>query len=121
MNADTLCTLIAQRINPEYFQLWGLDIHWMKEEYDTPENRAIVEDVITNYSTLEAQYLADIAAAKQAEAARIAAKAQAIVDNLPSWSQVSASCDAISNLAEAKVFIKKLTRIVYWLAKDTAV
>jgi len=52
MNANILCTLLAQRINPEYFQLWGLDIHWMKEEYDTPANRAIVEDVIKNYDLL---------------------------------------------------------------------
>ena len=52
MNANILCTLLAQRIPPEQFQLWGLDIHWMKEEYDTPENRAIVADVIKNYDTL---------------------------------------------------------------------
>ncbi len=52
MNASTLCTLLAQRINPTYFQLWGLDVHWMAPEYDTPANRAIVADVIANYSTL---------------------------------------------------------------------
>ena len=56
MNADILCTLLAQRINPEHFQLWGLEVHWMKEEYDTPTNRAIVADVITNYDTLAAAY-----------------------------------------------------------------
>jgi len=59
MQANILCTLLAQRINPEQFQLWGLDVHWMKEEYDTPENRAIVADVIANYDTLAAQYEAE--------------------------------------------------------------
>jgi hypothetical protein len=49
-----------------------------------------------------------------------AQKEQAIIDNLPSWSQVSGAVDAISNLAEAKVFLKNLARIVYWLAKDRA-
>ena len=52
MDANILCTLLAQRIPPEQFQLWGLDVHWMAPEYDTPENRAIVEDVIANYTTL---------------------------------------------------------------------
>jgi hypothetical protein len=52
MNASILCPLIAKRIDPTHFQLWGLDIHWMNEEYNTPENRAIVEDVIKNYDIL---------------------------------------------------------------------
>ena len=65
MNADTLCTLLAQRIPPEQFQLHGLDVVFFDPDknnkpvdsphespYDTPENRAIVEDVIKNYDTL---------------------------------------------------------------------
>lgn len=56
MNASTLCSLIAQRIDPKQFQLWGLDVHWMSEEYDTPENRAIVDDVLKNYPELAAAY-----------------------------------------------------------------
>jgi len=57
MEANILCTLLAQRIPPEQFQLWGLDIHWMDEAYNTPENQAIVVDVIANYDTLEVEYL----------------------------------------------------------------
>ena len=53
-----------------------------------------------------------------AEEARIAAKAQDFLDNIPSWAGVSTAVDNIANLADAKVFIKKLARIVYWLAKD---
>lgn len=62
--------------------------------------------------------LAAEAAASQAEADRIAAKAQAFLDNLPSWSAVQTAVDNISNLADARVFLKKLARIVYWLARD---
>jgi len=120
MDTDTLCTLLAQRIPSEQFQLWGLDIHWMSEEYDTPENNAIVADVIANYTTLEAAYLAEQQAIADAEEARQAAKAQAIIDNLPSWSEVEATIGNIANLANAKVFIAKLARVVYWLAKDQA-
>jgi len=54
-----------------------------------------------------------------AREAAIAAKAQAIIDNLPSWSAVDSAITGIQNLAEAKTFIRKLTRIVYWLAKDS--
>lgn len=57
MDENILCTLLEQRIPPEQFQLWGLDIHWMSEEYNTVENRAIVDDVIANYDTLAATYL----------------------------------------------------------------
>lgn len=42
-----------------------------------------------------------------------------IINNLPDWSTVSNNIDNISNLNEAKIFIKKLSRIVYWLAKDS--
>ena len=55
---------------------------------------------------------------RDAQIAKQQAKMQAFLDNLPSWSQVSTAVDNISSLAEAKVFIKKLSRIVYWLAKD---
>jgi hypothetical protein len=47
-------------------------------------------------------------------------KEQAVLDNLPSWKQVSDSIDGAANLAEAKVIIKKLARVVYWLAKNSA-
>jgi len=56
MNANILCTLLAQRTPPEQFQVWGTEVHWMSPEYDTPENQAIVADVIANYDTLAAEY-----------------------------------------------------------------
>ena len=56
--------------------------------------------------------------ARLAEEARIAAKKQAIIDNLPSWAQVDQAVTNISNLADAKAFIRKLARMVYWLAKE---
>ena len=49
-----------------------------------------------------------------------AQRAQELVENLPTWLQVSNAVDNISNLAGAKVFLKKLARVVYWLAKNTA-
>lgn len=58
--------------------------------------------------------------ARLAEASRIAVKAQAIIDNLPSWAQVDQAVTNIAILADAKEFIRKLARVVYWLAKDKA-
>ena len=57
-------------------------------------------------------------ALRQAEADRIAAKAQAFLDNLPSWVAVSTVVGNISNLVEAKAYLLKLSRVVYWLAKN---
>jgi len=48
------------------------------------------------------------------------AKMQAFLDNLPPWTQVSTAVDNIGNLADAKVFLKKLARVVYWLARNQA-
>ena len=54
------------------------------------------------------------------EGAAILSSRRADLDaHLPSWSQVSTSVDNIINLADAKVFLKKLSRVVYWLAKET--
>ncbi len=47
-----------------------------------------------------------------------AAKTQAFIDNLPSWDAVNTAVTNISNLADAKAFIRKLARIVYWIARD---
>jgi hypothetical protein len=68
MDANILCTLLAQRIPPEQFQLWGLDIHWKSSDYDTPENRAIVADVIANYPELAAAYEASQIPVKKQQA-----------------------------------------------------
>jgi ABC-type branched-subunit amino acid transport system substrate-binding protein len=56
MDAQILCTLLAQRIPPEQFQLWGNDVHWMSPDFDTKENRAIVEEIKANYPELAAAY-----------------------------------------------------------------
>lgn len=48
-------------------------------------------------------------------------RVQDIKNYLPSWAQVENAVDNISNLAEAKTFIKKMARVVYWCAKNTSV
>ena len=41
-----------------------------------------------------------------------------LVDNLPSWSQVETAITNISSLADAKVYLGKLSRVVYLMAKN---
>lgn len=57
MDQKILGKLIAQRISSDRFQIWGTEVRWMSPEYDTPENRAIVDDVIANYDDLAAAYM----------------------------------------------------------------
>jgi hypothetical protein len=64
--------------------------------------------------------LAAEAAAAQVEADRIADKDLAIDTNLPSWSAVETAIGNISNLADAKAFLLKLSRVVYWDVKNKA-
>ena len=63
------------------------------------------------------QWIAEQQAAVD-KAAVQAAKTQAFLDNLPSWAIVDQAVTNISDLPSAKVFIRKLARIVYWLARD---
>ena len=69
---------------------------------------------------MEASKTPEQIAAEQAKADRIAAKAQAFIDNLPSWLIVETAVNNIANLAAAKTFLMKLARVTYWLAKDRA-
>jgi hypothetical protein len=71
------------------------------------------DDQIQTWAT---EYLAHLSAIEATENQ----KNQDFITNLPSWVQVSTAVDNIANLADAKVFIKKLTRVVYWLAKNTS-
>ena len=82
------------------------------------EERAVDE---AGYEAAKAQDPVEIAAraAQTAQEAAQEAKAQAFLDNLPSWAAVSSAVDNIANLADAKAFIKKLARVVYWLARGT--
>ena len=71
-------------------------------------------------STWESEYQFYKDAADAAEEAPIAAKIQAIADNFPSWAEVSTAVDNIANLADAKNFIRKLARVVYWDVRNQA-
>jgi hypothetical protein len=77
-------------------------------------NNEIVED------PNKASILAAEEAARQAEIARIAAKLAAINDNLPTWTQVKTAINNIGSLADAKAFLLRAARVIYWLAKDKA-
>ena len=41
-----------------------------------------------------------------------------IIDNLPSWGQVEANINNIGSMDDAKAFILKLARVVYWDVKN---
>lgn len=56
MNTDTLCTLMAQKINLAKFQLRGTEIDWLVKP--TTEELALAADVTANYDTLAAGYQA---------------------------------------------------------------
>jgi hypothetical protein len=51
MEAGILCSVLATKIDPAKFCLHGLEVHWNDEIDNTPENQAIINDVIANYDT----------------------------------------------------------------------
>jgi len=106
MNASILCTLLAQRINPTYFQLWGLEVHWMASKYDIPENRAIVADVVANYDTLKLSVI------KSGKMASIRADASAVIlTKYPVWYQVNVA-NGIYSAAIGDVMKAEITSVI---------
>jgi len=92
--------------------------------------RKVIDNVILEMTTAEKAVVdAEVAAraaakvisdaARAAELATQAAKAQSIVDNLPSWAAVEAAIDGATTLAAMKVIFKKVCRVVYWDVKNT--
>jgi hypothetical protein len=57
MNRDILCTLLAERIHPTKFQVRGTEVEWLTPP--TQAEEALAADVIGNYDTREAEYLAN--------------------------------------------------------------
>ena len=80
-----------------------------------PDSKAVKFDIATE--TLMPFEPGDITPKAQ-EKLDQAQKEQDFINNLPSWAQVETVVDNIANLADAKAFIKKLSRITYWLARN---
>jgi hypothetical protein len=43
---------------------------------------------------------------------------QDIVDNLPSWAEIDAAITSATTITALKVIVRKMARVVYWLAKN---
>lgn len=59
MDANMLCSILAQRIPPEQYRLDGLEVRWASPVFDTKINRAIVADVMASYDALADAYIAE--------------------------------------------------------------
>jgi hypothetical protein len=109
MDANILVQLLAQRINGNNFWLSGLEVIWLDVNglpdknsiYNTPENCAIIADVVANYDTLAAAYEVSQVTVRK----RLAYKAEAD----PLYAEWQALLTANHEDAEA--------RRVEWLAK----
>lgn len=62
--------------------------------------------------SLDPNMAAILAAEKAAEDARLA-RAQEIIDDLPSWETISTAIDNATTLAQLKVIVKKAIRVIY--------
>lgn len=77
------------------------------------DNTSVIPDIMTLH---EQSYL-DILNQREADKAQ---RQQDIVDNLPDWQTVSDSIDNATTIAAMKIIVKKLARVVYWLAKNSS-
>jgi len=93
MDANILCTLLAQRLGaePKKFEVHGQEVVFYdhalgrtkpsdalnESPYATPENRAIVADVIKNYDKLVIEYI-DVAKSETENENLIQAKMRSI-------------------------------------------
>jgi hypothetical protein len=78
---------------------------------------AVAKMQIVDASALEAYYSPEQIALREAQAL----KAQIIADNLPSWAVIETAIDNIANWTDAKVFLKRLSKAVYWDIKNKGI
>lgn len=69
----------------------------------------------TEYSLRES---AEQVLSREKKEADVLQKGKDINDNLPTWSGVSMAIDNATTITELKIIIKKMARVVYWLAKN---
>lgn len=82
-------------------------------------NNGYTKDVIEAKYVTSGEYLLLLAAQPKTGKQLLLEQKQADINNiLPSWNEVETAIDNIVNLADAKSFIKKLTRVVYWNVKN---
>lgn len=82
------------------------------------EEREVTPEEYEAARALDPVEIANKAAQELAAAAEVT-KAQAIIDNLPSWAEVETAIKSATTIAALKVIILKLARVVYWLAKNS--
>lgn len=116
MDQKILCGLIAQRVDPTKFQLWGTEVHWLVTPAQTDLDN--VAAIIADYDNLAALYLQELELAAQAQALKEQQKAQAIADNLPSRAQALAAVDAAFSGAQ-RTIVRRIVEVLYWLAKNS--
>ncbi|MCK5610307.1 hypothetical protein KAR91_51015 [Candidatus Pacearchaeota archaeon] len=97
----------------------AVNIGIYKDDYEIDPEYTEVENVfeIPDPITLHQQTYLDILNKRTADKLQ---KQQDIIDNLPSWQTVSDSIDNAMTIAAMKIIVKKLARIVYWLAKNSS-
>ena len=89
--------------NDETLPDWREYLNWVAEG-NTPEPEFTTEEL----------------AAIQAYEQLMAQRQQDIADNLPSWSEIDTAITNATTVAALKVIIRRMARVVYWLAKNQA-
>ncbi len=98
-----------------------------KPDFDIDTQKAVEGDaVLENEEWIQTWSVVDLegqelinAQARAISRARKEAQVQSYIDNMPNWTQVSNVVDSINNLDDAKAFLLKLARVVYWNIKGT--
>ncbi len=97
----------------------GSEIIWLPNQYLSLLDNKIDPDFVYPDDPRLTMDQAELDMVNEVNADR-AQKVLDIQTNLPSWSQVESYLDGLANLAEAKIALKKIARVVYWLAKNTS-
>lgn len=92
MDTNTLCSLLAEKIDPAKFQVWGTEIKWLATP--TKEETALASDVIANYDTLAAAYKPRVTSLTMRQA-RIQMRRMNVFDTVDTAVKATGSDEAI--------------------------
>jgi hypothetical protein len=104
-------------LNKEIQDLSGIKtLEQLKKEFNSNN----IEDITAQKEAELALNLANDQIGKQRLLDVQALRDKDIIDNLPSWQQVSDIIDSADSLVKLRAIVKKIARITYWLAKNKA-
>ncbi len=99
----------------------AINLRFTPDDYVLKEGEILFKRGGSMLPDIESLHLHSFLDSRTAKAQQQIDRDVELADALPTWASIEGAVDAITNLAEAKVFLKKLARVLYLHIKNSGV